>query len=276
MSKASKKYEELLNKLKEVTQNHYQIERKTEDLKKIHKQQVDVLETKLAESEEKYNATNRAYWELVEKQDNDFLQYEKLIGENQQLKQQLAESEKKLNQYPHKNDVIEKQYEDLKDTITFLMLNNIKDQEQLNHSIDVLCGKHKARIRDIENGICKIEKLEKQNEELTKLKIEKLYFELLFTRLQGIHKKADECREEKERFGGIEDMALDSVWRVFDLQKHECCEYEEMIALDDGIGIIAEDKLLRDIEHDLGFKATRTEKEIFDDINQIKQLKEGK
>lgn len=51
------------------------------------------LEAKLAESELKYNATNRAYWELLEKQDNAFLQYEKLIGENQQLKQQLAEKD---------------------------------------------------------------------------------------------------------------------------------------------------------------------------------------
>ena len=125
----------------------------------------------------------------------------------------------------------------------------------------------------------------KQNEisiyiEQLEEKKEKLYFELLFTRLQWIHKKAEECREEKERFGGIEDMALDSVWRVLDLQKHECCEYEEMAELEEGIKTIAEDKLLRDIEHDLGVKVIRTENEIFNDIefinNQIKQLKEKK
>ena len=91
-----------------------------------------------------------------------------------ELETKLAESEKKLNQYPYKNEVIEEQYEELKDAITFLMLNNIKDQEQLNYSIDVLCEKHKARIRDIENGICKIEQLEKQlaekEKENTKLK----------------------------------------------------------------------------------------------------------
>ena len=87
---------------------------------------------------------------------------DKLQDKIADLEAKLAEKDKLLNQYPYKNDVIEKQYEDLKYAITFLMLNNIKDQEQLNHAIDVLCEKHKARIRDIENGICKIEQLEQQ------------------------------------------------------------------------------------------------------------------
>lgn len=84
-----------------------------------------------------------------------------IIEENENLKQQLAESEKKLNQYPYKNDVIEKQYEDLKNGIKFRIENNITDDwKQLYHCIDVLCEKHKERIKDIENGICVIEKLE--------------------------------------------------------------------------------------------------------------------
>ena len=79
------------------------------------------------------------------------------------LEAKLAESENKLNQYPYKNDVIEKQYEDLKDGIRFRVANNItNDWEQLYHSIDVLCEKHKARIRDIENSICSIEQLKQQ------------------------------------------------------------------------------------------------------------------
>ena len=90
------------------------------------------------------------------------LNTEKLTDYVADLEAKLAESENKLNQYPYKNDVIEEQYEDLKDAITFLMLNNIKDQEQLNYSIDILCAKHKARIRDIENGICSIEELKQQ------------------------------------------------------------------------------------------------------------------
>lgn len=114
------------------------------------------LEAKLAEMTEKYNACQEA-----RKLEIEFNQQDKA-----ELKQQLAESEKKLKLYPYKNDVIEKQYEDLKDAITFLMLNNIKDQEQLNYSIDVLCEKHKARIRDIENSICSIEQLKQQLAEL--------------------------------------------------------------------------------------------------------------
>lgn len=107
------------------------------------------------------------------------------------------------------------------------------------------------------------------------LKREKLYFDLLFTRLQYIHKQANECREERERFGGIKNMALDSIWRVFDLQKHECCEYEEMAELEIGIESIANDMLLRNIEHDLQFKPTRTIDEIFKEIQKIdKQIKE--
>ena len=43
------------------------------------------------------------------------------------LEAKLAESENKLNQYPYKNDVIEKQYEDLKDGIKFRVENNITD-----------------------------------------------------------------------------------------------------------------------------------------------------
>lgn len=99
------------------------------------------------------------------------------------LETKLAEKEELLNQYPYKNDVIEKEYEDLKNAITFLMLNNIKDQEQLNHSIDVLCEKHKARIRDIENSICKIEQLEKQLAE-KEAEIKQLNNRILFSQLQ--------------------------------------------------------------------------------------------
>ena len=120
------------------------------------------LEAKLEESEETINNLEQQC--LICNKDK----------ENEQLKQQLAESEIKLNRYPYKNDVIEEEYEDLKDAITFLMLNNIKDQEQLNYSIDVLCEKHKARIRDIENSICKIEQLEKHNQDKISFCIEKL------------------------------------------------------------------------------------------------------
>ena len=72
------------------------------------------------------------------------------------LEEKLADSEKKLNQYPYKNHVIEKQYEYLKEGIKFRVENNIIDDwQQVYHCIDVLCEKHKARIRDIENSISK-------------------------------------------------------------------------------------------------------------------------
>ena len=126
-------------------------------------------------------------------------------------------------------------------------------------------------IEDTKNYI---EELKQSQRELAiencEFKKEKLYFDLLFTRLQYIHKQADEFREEKERYG-IEDMALDSVWRVFDLQKHDCCEYEEMSELENGIENTADDKLLRDIEHDLQFKPTKTVEEIFEEIQKIDQ-----
>lgn len=91
------------------------------------------------------------------------------------LEAKLAESEKKLSQYPYKNDVIEKQYKELKDGIKFRVENNITDDwEQHYHCIDVLCEKHKARIRDIENGICKIEELEKLLNAKEKIKTQSL------------------------------------------------------------------------------------------------------
>lgn len=86
-----------------------------------------------------------------------------LKNRNEELEAKLAEKEQLLNEYPYKNDVIEKQYQELKDGIKFRVENNITDDwEQLYHCIDVLCEKHKTRIRDIENSICNIEQLEQQ------------------------------------------------------------------------------------------------------------------
>lgn len=82
------------------------------------------------------------------------------------LEAKLAEKDKLLNQYPYKNDVIEKQYDELKQCIEYLPTTEEKTQSSFIYSIcnsvDVLCDKHKARIRDIENQICHIEQLEKQ------------------------------------------------------------------------------------------------------------------
>lgn len=121
------------------------------------------------------------------------------------------------------------------------------------------------------------QQLEEKNKELLEFKKNKLYFELLITRLQWLHKKADEYKEEKERFGIDEEISLSSVWDVLSLQKNNVCEYEEMCELQEGIECIANSQLLKDIEHDLQIKAIRKEDEIFKDIeqidNQIKELK---
>ena len=74
-----------------------------------------------------------------------------------------------------------------------------------------------------------------------------------------------------------DNISLSSVWDVLELQKNDLCEYEEMVALQEGIECIANSKLLADIEHDLQVKATRSENEIFKDIEQIdQQIKELK
>ena len=121
------------------------------------------------------------------------------------------------------------------------------------------------------------QQLEEKDKELLEFKRNKLYFELLITRLQWLHKRADEYKEEKERFGIDEEISLSSVWDVLSLQKNNICEYEEMCELQEGIECIANSQLLKDIEHDLQVKATRNENEIFKDIElinqQIKELK---
>lgn len=160
--------------------------------------------------------------------------------------------------------------------ITNILNKQDKENKQLKQQ---LLEYQEQSIRDNQNWIAETTELQQQLHNLpnkivenTKLKIEKLYLELLLTRLQWIHKRADDCRLEKERFGGIEDMALDSVWRVFDLQHHECANYEEMCELDEGIRCIAEDNLLRDMEHNLQFNVSKSEDEIFEEIRNLQTI----
>lgn len=161
----------------------------------------------------------------------------------------------------------------------------IKELELRLETKETINNLYKATVSlrdgDFKDLVYENNKLKQENQQLAiencELKKEKLYSDLLFTRLQYIHQQANECKEEKERFGVSENMAVDSIWRVFDLQKHECCGYEELSELENGIQSIAEDNLLRSIEHDLQFKPTRTEDEIFEEIQKINdQLKELK
>lgn len=208
----------------------------------IHKgipELISDLEAKLEESEETINNLEQQC--LICNKDK----------ENEQLKQQLAESEIKLNRYPYKNDVIEEEYEDLKDAITFLMLNNIKDQEQLNYSIDVLCEKHKARIRDIENSICKIEQLEQQLAE-----------------------------KEKE----IEDVRATHIYRFY-LDKYKV---QDIYMTDEMLKVFNQDKIsfciekLEKVKEEIikleqNYNLNLCDVKIYNFIdNQIKELKEGK
>lgn len=149
----------------------------------------------------------------------------------------------------------------------------IKELEQENLSLQ------EDSIRENQINVIETVELEKDinklKEENIKLKKQQLYFDLMLTRLQWLHKKANEYKEDKERFGLEDYLPLDSVWRVLDLQKNQCCKYEEMSELEEGIETIAQEELLREIEHNLNFKPTKTEDEIFKEIQKIdNQIKE--
>lgn len=133
-----------------------------------------------------------------------FESYIKLEKEYTKARQELSKKEKLLNQYPYTNDVIEKQYEELKTAIDYLLTVEDKARyaylSNLNRSIDVLCDKHKARIRDVENSISTIEKLEKQNDDyandLTRVLSEN---ESLATRLTEANKTNEQHIAELEK-----------------------------------------------------------------------------
>lgn len=147
-------------------------------------------------------------------------------------------------------------------------------EQQLEESfteedVEGLIEDREKTIKFLQHQLAEKDKqLAKKEKKLLEFKRDRLYFELLLTRLQWLHKKADDYRQEKERFG-VADMSLSSVWDVLELKKNDLCEYEEMCALQEGIECIANSKLLADIEHDLQVKATRSEDEIFKDIEQI-------
>ena len=81
-------------------------------------QRIADLKSKLTENERESNARYKAWQEEIRECD-------RLRVVLADVRKQLAESEKKLNQYLYKNDVIEKQYEELKNGIMFRIENNI-------------------------------------------------------------------------------------------------------------------------------------------------------
>lgn len=146
-------------------------------------------------------------------------------------------------------------------------------KEQIKKLEQEILSLQEDSIRENQINVTETVELEKEinklKEENIKLKKQQLYFDLLLTRLQWLHKKANEYKEEKERFGLEENLPLDSVWSVLDLQKNKCCEYEEMSELKKGIETIAQEDLLKEIEHNLNFKPTKTEDEIFTKIREL-------
>ena len=195
------------------------------------------------------------------------------------LEAKLAESENKLGQYPYKNDVIEKQYEDLKDGIKFRIENNITDDwEQNYHCIDVLCEKHKARIRDIEDGIYRIEQLKQQLAEKDKL---------INNYADDLEKVANENADlvfklaEKEKQNEVQKDNIQFLYDLFVSPKGERtlkAIHQDKISF--AVEKLKETKFYVDNQHFMNARY-KCEKKVYADIwnfidNQIKQLKEGK
>lgn len=178
------------------------------------------------------------------------------------LEAKLAESEKKLNQYPYKNDVIEKQYEELKNGIKFRIENNINDDwEQHYHCIDVLCEKHKARIRDIEKIIGRIEELEKHNAWVQEF-LEKYQINTELTPEYSENPIIEYC-EQVNDFRAVDNKIIE------DLQ-NELAESEKQIKhLKDWL----DDEILTSIDHESYYD---TINEYEEEIKQLKQQLEEK
>ena len=156
-----------------------------------------------------YCTINHGKFKSADKLFESYLQLEK---EYTKSRQELSKKDQKIKileefkeKYPYKNDVIEKQYDEIKNAIDYLLTVEDKMRycymSSLNHSIDVLCEKHKARIRDIEGSICTIEKLEKQNNDyansLTKVLSENESLVTRYTELEATNKKLMELKAKE-------------------------------------------------------------------------------
>ena len=235
-----------------------------------------ILDTQFKDGEDVKDTLNRCFNKIAdleaklaiyEKDDFEDLYY-KSIEQRKDLESKLEETENKLNQYPYKNDVIEEQYEELKNGIKFRIENNITDDwEQLYHCIDVLCEKHKARIRDIENGICKIEELEKLLNAKEKMKTQSL---------KGFEKLKQQLAEKEKENDELQDKLHSYYEQIMNKGTCGLCEY---IRTDYKISFALEqlEKMKKTLLYDKNFYFSNWQQEIsevFD--NQIKQLKENR
>ena len=141
-----------------------------------------------------------------------FESYLNLEKEYTRTRQELSKKEQKIkileelgDKYPYKNEIIEKQYDEVTNAIDYLLTIEDKMRDgyisSLKHSIYILCEKHKARIRDIEGSICTIEKLEKQNNDyadsLTKVLSENESLATRYTELEATNKKLMELKAKE-------------------------------------------------------------------------------
>ena len=90
--------------------------------------------------------------------------FNKINDDLEQKDKRIAELEEKLASQ-NSNELVKKKYDSLKEAIKFLWEKQITD-EHIFYVIDQLGQQHIDRIQDIENGICKIERLEKELAEL--------------------------------------------------------------------------------------------------------------
>lgn len=72
----------------------------------------------------------------------------------------------------------------------------------------------------------------------------------LLARYSHLHNNAEDARQDTIEAADGTDIEMQSVWDVFTLKNNEMAEYEEMNRLQKNIEIIAEERLLKEIEKD--------------------------
>ncbi|MBQ2973353.1 MAG: hypothetical protein IJE19_03275 [Clostridia bacterium] len=72
----------------------------------------------------------------------------------------------------------------------------------------------------------------------------------LLERYSGVHKHADEARNDTDEYPDGTTSEMTSVWEVQSLTKHGMADYETMSQLQRNIEYIAQDRLLSELEKD--------------------------
>lgn len=72
----------------------------------------------------------------------------------------------------------------------------------------------------------------------------------LLARYSHLHNNAENARQDTIEAADGTDIEMQSVWDVFTLKNNEMAEYEEMNRLQKNIEVIAEERLLKEIEKD--------------------------